>query len=298
MRPLFIAEVSSNHACDLNRCFKFIEASAKTGCDGVKFQLFKVDKLFAPEILIQSEEHRRRRQWELPEEFIPKIAGKCRECGIGFSCTPFYLEAVDVLVPYVDFFKIASYELLWDDLLIACAQTGKPVVLSTGMADMDEISAAVDVLRIGGCRDLTLLHCVSGYPAPHDQANLAAMDLMKKKFSCKTGWSDHTVEEGVIYRAVHKYEAGMIEFHLDLDKHGAEFSSGHCWLPEQVERMIRNVRIGFGADGDGRKIPVAAELPDRDWRADPGDGLRPLKSVRKLWERGTDTNDACNHSGS
>lgn len=281
--PLFISEVSSNHACDLGRCFEFINAAASMGCDGVKFQLFKIDKLFAPEIIKKSEQHRNRRLWELPEEFIPEIAGKCNECGIGFSCTPFYLEAVEILSPYVDFFKVASYELLWTDLLKVCAETGKPVVLSTGMADMDEIGRAVNVLEDAGCRDLTLLHCVSGYPAPSRQANLSAMDVLRKEFRCKIGWSDHTVQEGVIQRAVHKYNADMVEFHLDLDEFGAEFASGHCWLPDQMARVIASIRVGLECDGDGVKAPVAAELADREWRADPEDGLRPLKKIRSDW---------------
>ena len=103
--PLFISEVSSNHACDLNRCFDFIETSARIGCDGVKFQLFRIDDLFSPEILKKSELHRERRNWELPEFFIPEIARKCVESGISFSCTPFYLKAVDLLAPYVDFLR-------------------------------------------------------------------------------------------------------------------------------------------------------------------------------------------------
>ncbi|WP_432738095.1 N-acetylneuraminate synthase family protein [Maridesulfovibrio sp. FT414] len=281
--PLFVSEVSSNHARDLQRCFDFVESSVKIGCDAVKFQLFKIDELFAPEILAASEKHRERKQWELPEEYIPLIAEKCRECGIGFSCTPFYLGAVGILSPYVDFFKIASYELLWDDLLISCAATGIPIVLSTGMANVAEISHAVETLRGAGCVDLTLLHCVSGYPTPSCQANLSAIELLKKKFSCKIGWSDHTVQEGVVQRAVHRYEAEMIEFHLDLDAQGVEFANGHCWLPEQAAQMIRNVRVGCGADGAGTKEPVEAELSDRDWRVDPEDGLRPMKYVRKSW---------------
>ncbi|SDK34786.1 N-acetylneuraminate synthase [Maridesulfovibrio ferrireducens] len=282
--PIFVSEVSSNHACDISRCFEFIETSARIGCDAIKFQLFKIDKLFAPEILAKSEQHRNRSAWELPEPFIPAIAKRCKETGIGFSCTPFYLGAVEILTPYVDFFKIASYELLWNDLLIACARTGKPVVLSTGMADMDEISTAVSTLRNAGCKDLTLLHCVSGYPAPAEQANLSAINTLRNEFHCKTGWSDHTVSEGVVQRAVHKYGAEMIEFHLDLDMSGAEYSSGHCWLPDDAERLIKNTLTGFKADGDGIKIPTPAEQPDREWRADPEDGLRPTKSIRESWK--------------
>lgn len=282
--PLFIAEVSSNHGCSLERCYKFIDTAARIGCGAVKFQLFRINELFAPEILTQSEEHRNRTRWELPESYIPLIADRCKKQKIQFSCTPFFIDAIEILAPHVDFFKIASYELLWSDLLKKCAASGKPVVLSTGMADMDEIGVAVKILHSSGCTNLTLLHCVSGYPAPVEQANLAAMESMRNKFNCKIGWSDHTVSEGVVQRAVHKFKADTIELHLDLDENGPEYEFGHCWLPDQLERLIANIKLGMNADGSGVKKPAEAELPDRQWRADPTDGLRPLKSIRKTWK--------------
>ena len=281
--PMFIAEVSSNHARDFKRCVTFIETAAAIGCDAVKFQLFKIDALFAPEILSRSPEHRRRREWELPESFIPDIAACCQNHGVAFWCTPFYLEAVDLLAGHVQALKVASYELLWTDLLRRCAATGKPVVLSTGMADLEEVGRAVAALRDAGCDDLSLLHCVSGYPAPAQQANLAAIATLREAFGCPAGWSDHTVVEGVVHRAVHRFGASLVEFHLDLDAAGAEYAAGHCWLPRQAEAMIRAVRLGCLADGDGVKAPVAAEAADRQWRADPVDGLRPLPCVRRLW---------------
>ena len=112
-----IAEVSSNHNRDLERCFKFIDTAAKIGCNSVKFQLFKIDKLFAPEILEKSERHRKRADWELPIEFLPELANRSHKQGLEFSCTPFYLEAVKELEPFVDYYKIASYDLLWDELI-------------------------------------------------------------------------------------------------------------------------------------------------------------------------------------
>ena len=95
----FIAEVSSNHYRDLYRCYAFIDAVAKAGCQAVKFQLFRIDQLFAPDILEKSETHRRRRDWELPIEFLPKLAARCKQNRVQFSCTPFYLGAVDELKP-------------------------------------------------------------------------------------------------------------------------------------------------------------------------------------------------------
>ncbi len=280
----FIAEVSSNHDRDLDRSFRFIDLAAAAGCSAVKFQLFRIDKLFAPEILKKSPMHSKRKDWELPLEFLPYLAARCRKAGVDFSCTPFYLEAVTALEPHVDFYKIASYELLWDDLLIACARTGKPVILSTGMATLDEVSHAVQTLRGNGCLEPTLLHCTSAYPTPYEEANLAAIETLRQATGCQVGWSDHTVESAVIQRAIHRWGARVIEFHLDLDGNGEEYATGHCWLPDQIGAVITDIGKGLVADGSGVKEPMQAELPDRLWRSDPSDGLRPLKSIRSTWQ--------------
>jgi len=279
---IFIAEVSSNHSRNIERAIKFIDCASKIGCDAVKFQLFKVDRLFSPEILKKSKQHRDRKQWELPVEFLPVLAKRCKEKKIQFSCTPFYLDAVKELNPYVDFYKIASYELLWDDLLIACALTKKPVIISTGMANLDEIKHAVDVLRKNGCEP-KVLHCTSAYPTPSSEANLSAIDTIRKVTKCEVGWSDHTVSPGVIHRAIHKWDAKIIEFHLDLEGKGEEFGSGHCWLPNKIREVIKQIREAEETDGNGVKEPVPSELSDREWRTDPSDGLRPFKSIRKTF---------------
>ena len=285
MRTRFIAEVSSNHHRDLKRSLAFIDAAANVGCDAVKFQLFRIRELFSPEALAFKPELLKREAWELPVSFLAPIAERCRTAGVQFSCTPFYLEAVGELRPLVDFFKVASYELMWDDLLIACAKTGKRVVLSTGMATLDEVGHAVDVLRAAGCKDLVLLHCVSGYPTPVDQCNLSAIATMRDAFACSVGWSDHSVNAGVVTRAVSRWGATVIEFHLDLDGTGDEFKTGHCWLPGQIASVIAMVRDGETGDGSDVKGPVALEKTEREWRADPSDGLRPLKTTRaKLTE--------------
>ena len=286
----FIAEVSSNHARDLGRCLKFVDTAAEIGCDAVKFQLFRVRELFSPEILAKSPKHLAREAWELPEEFLAPIAERCRSRGIEFVCTPFFLEAVELLRPYVDRYKVASYELLWHELIRTCTATGKPLLLSTGMATLDEITAAVAAAREGGGgpeTHLTLLHCVSGYPTPAAEANLAALETMGRTFGVPMGWSDHTVRPAVIQRAVHRWGAVAVEFHLDLDGSGDEFITGHCWLPEAAGAMIAGIREALTTDGDGEKVPMPAELPDRDWRADPGDGLRPMKALRATWEPGS-----------
>lgn len=284
MKTLFVSEVSSNHSQNLERCFKFIDKSAEIGCDAVKFQLFKIESLFAPEILARSQIHRDRKKWELPVAFLPDLAKRCKDNNIMFACTPFYLEAVEELFPYVSFYKIASYELTWPALLAQTAQTGKPIVLSVGMATLDEIKKAVEVLKVNGCQDLTLLHCISGYPAPVEECNLLAIETIAKAFNCKVGWSDHSVNAGVIYRAVNRYQAAMIEFHLDLDGKGDEFKTGHCWLPKPIAEVIKNIKDGWVADGNGIKKPTKAEQDEVNQRADPVDGLRPFRHVREAWK--------------
>lgn len=283
MSTQFIAEVSSNHHQNLERCLEFIDTAASIGCDAVKFQLFKIDQLFAPEILEKSDSHRERKNWELPTAFLPKLAERSRERGIQFSCTPFYLDAVAELEPHVDFYKIASYELLWDDLIMSCARTGKPLILSTGMASLPEIHHAVSTAYNAGCTDLTLLHCVSGYPTPPHECNISTIQSLRNTCKCSVGWSDHSHSPAVIYRAIHKWSASTIEFHLDLDGEGEEFNTGHCWLPSEMQTIINNVKISLTSDGDAIKNPAPSELSDREWRADPKDGLRPLKHIRAHW---------------
>ncbi|MEI9990241.1 MAG: N-acetylneuraminate synthase family protein [Rhizomicrobium sp.] len=282
--PIFIAEASSNHDRDLGRALAFVDAAADAGCDAVKFQLFKIDRMFAPEILARSEKHRARRQWELPHAHLAPLSERCLARGIQFSCTPFYLEAVEELRPFVSFYKIASYELLVTPLLEACARTGKPVVLSTGMATMEEIAAAANTLKRAGAADITLLHCVSAYPTPAAEANLAAIAAIRDATGCKVGWSDHTRRPAVIERAVHHWNAAAVEFHLDLDGRGAEYAAGHCWLPGEIAPVIARIRESMAADGRGFKGPQPSELADRDWRADPSDGMRPLRAIRAEWK--------------
>lgn len=276
----FIAEVSSNHSQDIDRCIKLVEAAKNSGFDAIKFQAFKIEELFSEEILRKSPEHLERKNWEFPLEFLPKIRDKCDEVGIQLGMTPFYLNAVDECLPYLDFFKIASYEILWHELLEKCSRTGLPLIISTGMANIEEISSAVKIIENSGCKDLSILHCVSSYPVSDKEVNLSAINSMSKKYKWPIGWSDHSRIKEVVITAVLKWKAKVVEMHLDLDGEGEEFGPGHCWLPSDSKETIDVCKASDLYSGTGKKEPTVSEQGERLWRADPKDGLRPHKSIR------------------
>ena len=299
MNVRFVAEVSSNHGRDLERCMEFIETSAAIGCAAVKFQQFKIRELFDPVALKHHPHLLEREAWELPAGFNAELAARSRAQAIAYSSTPFYMDAVGELEPYVDFFKIASYQVLWLDMLREVGRTGREVVMATGMASLDEVRGAVRVLREAGCGPLTLLHCVSLYPTPMEDANLRAIETLRQEFGdegVRYGWYDHTVSRQVIERAAGRFAASMVEFHLDLDGQGEEFAAGHCWLPADMKNVIQGLAadgsLGCAAavqacDGDGDKSARPSESVERQWRTDPSDGLRPLLATRQAMQAAT-----------
>lgn len=282
----FIAEVSSNHNADLERCLRFVDTAADIGCWGIKFQLFKLDQMFTQEALAaKASLLEPRRNWELPVSFLPAIAERCHTRGIKLGCTPFYLDAIQELEPYVDFFKIASYEVLWKDLIQGVMATGKPVIISLGMINVSEF---VDLTHniLGGRNkskgQVSFLHCVSQYPTPASQCNLASINMYRTGLyrHFPVGWSDHSVNPGVIACAIFKYHAPLIEFHLDLDGLGDEYKIGHCWTVDKARAMIEMVRAGEAAIGNWGVFATDENTPERLWRSDPVDGLRPLQALR------------------
>lgn len=291
--PLFVAEISSNHNGDLQRCIEMIDASAEAGCDAVKFQLFKINELFSPEAINHNPDIPKRVAWELKEELIPALSEHTRKRGMLFSVTPFYISGVQLLNEWVDFFKIASYELLWTDLFRACAATGKPLVFSIGMSTPDEIEGALQVIGKSNVKEIVVLHCNSAYPTPLPDVNLAVITTLRNKFSSylpgkqiEFGWSDHTVNDAVVLSSIFRHDSKMIEFHIDLDGTGYEYKSGHCWLPSQIGNVIKMVREANVSEGNGIITPSNSELVERQWRADATDGLRPLLTTREKLRKG------------
>lgn len=278
----FIAEIGGNHNKSLSRCYRLINEAKKCGATAVKFQLFKLEKLYSKDAkkLYKSIEKKIRR-FELPKSFIPLISKFCKKKKIKFGCTPFDLESARYLKNYVDFLKIASYELIWKELVEECSKIKKPLILSTGAANLKEISNAVKILKKNNHKNFSLLHCVSNYPAKASNCNLKSINFLSNKFRCKTGWSDHTVDPLIIYSAVKNFKARIVEFHFDIDQKGLEYQGGHCWLPNEIKKVIDFIKLEKKIDGIYKKKYSSSEKEERLARTDPSDGLRPNKLIRK-----------------
>ena len=269
----YIAEICSNHNGNLSRAIELIKVASEVGCHAVKFQLFRLDKTFSNEVLTHPDYQfvRDREAWELPLEWLPQLKDACLSFKMEFGCTPFYIEAIDELKPFVDFYKIASYSLLDYKLINAVSWMKKPLVVSTGMATNEEIKWSLFPLLTS---DLTVLHCVSEYPARNYQ--LDRFKFIQRMFA-HIGYSDHTVDPAAMYYFYH-WGARTFEFHLDLDGGGYEYGIGHCWLPKQIKPVIETINRMESIDASGQSD---AEDVERGWRADPSDGLRPMLEIRK-----------------
>lgn len=282
----WVADIGSNHNGDWNRIRELIEVSKEIGCWGVKFQLFKADKLYHESYGHYLHINKMR---EFPEDFLKRAGDYCRNIGIKCGVTPFYLEGVDVAKDWVDFFKISSFDVLREDLINKCIEVcgnEKPLVISIGSALCDEIVSIGSLVR--KVREVYFLDCISLYPTPVIYCDIEKSFLFLKglKFmgNVDVGWSDHTGLPGVLYNAFF-HGANMIEFHLDLDGKGWEYRDGHCWKPRQIGRVIDDIEIIKASNKMRRSMSCVYEEVKEDIRnsmADPTDGLRPLISKRSL----------------
>jgi len=260
-RPKMIAEIGSNHCGDLGRAFQLIAAAKSLGFSAVKFQAIRAD-MFAEAL---SPQDRR----ILPPRMIRDISRQARVVGIEFGLTIFAISDVDQYQDIVGFWKISSYDWLREDLIRAALETGLPVLISTGLMNDLDLHGFSERFRsdIMG-RKLTILHCVSEYPAEAHRVGLERLNQVR-------GYSDHTVSEGVIHRAVWEYGADPIELHFDLeDREGIE--TRHSWNESKARRLMEALAEGYVATGRFGVNPK-----ERAWRADPEDGKRPLKRFRE-----------------
>ena len=264
--PLFvIAELGLNHGGSVARALALVDAAAAAGAAAVKLQTLFADELVAascPALAHVSSESLRDlfRGFELDEPAHRAIAARARERGLAFMATPFSERAVDLLNRVgVDAFKIASGDLTWDRLIARTAASGKPLVISTGMASMGEVSHAVVVARQAGATNLALLHCVSAYPVPRGHENLRAVGSLAAAFDVPVGLSDHGDDAFAVPMAI-ALGASLYERHLVLGAGDGSIDAAVSSTPEQLSALIDAAARARAAMGSGRKtcLPVEA----------------------------------------
>jgi sialic acid synthase SpsE len=265
-----IAEAGVNHDGKVDQALELVDAAAEAGADAVKFQLFDVDRLVAERTEKAAYQRRADGGSETQDEMLRRlqlgrpafeaIAARARTRGIVFIASPFDEASVDVLVGLgVPAIKIASPDLVNLPLVAHAAATGLPLIVSTGMADLDETRRAVDTARAAGADDLVVLHCVSAYPARPEDANLAAMATLEEALGVPVGFSDHTLGTEVAVAAA-ALGACVIEKHLTLDRSAPGPDHAASLEPREFAELVAQCRRAASAIGDGIKRPVAAEL--------------------------------------
>ncbi|WP_196595133.1 pseudaminic acid synthase [Pectinatus frisingensis] len=260
-RPLVIAEMSGNHNQSLERAIKIVEEAAKAGVDGIKLQTYTADTMTIDkndgEFFIKDKDslwqgeslYNLYKKAYTPWEWHKTIFAKCKELGIICFSTPFDDTSVDFLEQFdPPYYKVASFENVDLPLIKKIAQTGRPMIVSTGMASIAELDEMVTYARKNGCKDLTLLKCTSSYPSTPDGTNLLTIPHMRDLFQCKVGLSDHTLGIGVSVAAV-AMGVSMIEKHFTLSRGEGGVDSAFSMEPAEMAQLVREVKSAYEALG-------------------------------------------------
>ncbi len=298
--PYVIAELSANHNGRLDTALRIIEAAKVAGADAVKLQTYKPDTITLDcdreEFRIKGGLWDGRTLYDLyaeahmPWEWHRPLFEHARALGITIFSSPFDTTAVDLLEDLgAPAYKIASFEAVDLPLIRYVAATGKPMIISTGMADAEEIAEAIEAARAGGCKELAILHCVSGYPAPAEDYNLRTIPDMMARFGLVTGLSDHTLDNTTAIASV-ALGAAIIEKHFTLDRSGGGPDDSFSLEPAEMAALCAGARTAWAALGRvdyGRKSSEQGNVKFRrslyfvkDMKA--GDVITPdaVRSVR------------------
>ncbi|WP_213684229.1 pseudaminic acid synthase [Roseicyclus sp.] len=264
--PYIIAEMSANHNGDINAAYSIIEAAKSSGADAVKIQTYRPDtitlKSQKEDFVVKGGLWDGRTLYDLYEEahtpwdWHKPLFDHARRVGITIFSSPFDTTAIDLLEDLdAPAYKIASFEAIDLPLIRYAASTGKPMIISTGMADQTEIAEAVDAAKSAGCTDLAILHCVSGYPAPAEDYNLKTIPDMIDRFGLATGLSDHTLDNTTAIASV-VLGASIIEKHFTLDRNGGGPDDSFSLEPAEMAALCRDTKTAWAALGQvdyGRK---------------------------------------------
>jgi pseudaminic acid synthase len=257
--PYLIAEMSANHNGNIDNALRIIEEAKKAGANAVKLQTYKPDTITlncdSEEFKIRGGLWDGRTLYELYEEaHMPwdwhrPLFDHARKLGITIFSSPFDKTAVDLLEDLnAPAYKIASFEAVDLPLIKYVARTGKPIIISTGMADAEEIQEAIDAAREGGCNDLAILHCVSGYPAPAKDYNLRTISDMIERFGMVTGLSDHTLDNTTALTSI-ALGVSIIEKHFTLDRRGGGPDDSFSLEPAQMAALCNGAQTAWSALG-------------------------------------------------
>lgn len=264
--PYVIAEMSANHNGNIATAFRIIEEAKKAGADALKIQTYTPDTITLnsdlPDFQIKGGLWDGKTLYELyewahtPWDWHKALFEHARNVGIPIFSSPFDTTAVDLLEDLnAPAYKIASFEAVDVSLIRYVAATGKPMIISTGMADAEEIEEAITAAREGGCKELSILHCVSGYPAPAEDYNLRTIPDMIERFGLVTGLSDHTLDNTTAIASV-VLGASIIEKHFTLDRNGGGPDDSFSLEPADLAALCRDSKTAWKSLGNidyGRK---------------------------------------------
>jgi N,N'-diacetyllegionaminate synthase len=270
-----IAEAGSNHNGDLETAKELIDVAADAGADAVKFQTFRAEDLYVEESgEVEYLEDDRSiydiiESMEMPYEWIPELYDYCHEQGVQFMSTPFDERSAAELDEYVPAWKVASYTSSHIPFLEHLAETNKPIVMSTGAHDLDEVSESVAALREAGVDDLVLLQCVAAYPTPLSEINVRVIETLREEFDVLTGLSDHTLDPVIAPCAAVSLGASVIEKHFTLDNSMEGPDHEYALEPDELDCMVSKIRDIEAALGTSEKyvLEIERELYEKARRA-------------------------------